>query len=133
MMMNLMTRLCSMVSDPERTALENGGAGLYISAFNRQVLLRMLRNNGNEGPDADEQAVRELTADLTAFLNACMADHPEGHKWIIIACLYLTFVEKLPMHPQEAAKWQKVDGRFLCPSQVKDSLICQYCVCEGAK
>ena len=126
-------RLCAMVSDPERTALENGGDGLYISSFNRQVMLRMLTGGADEGPDADEQAVRELTADLKAYLNTYMSDHPEGHKWIILACLYLTFVEKLPMHPREAAKWQRVDGRFLCPNKVEDSLTCQYCVCESMK
>ncbi len=59
-----------------------------------------------------------------------MKDKPEGHKWIILACLYLTFVEHLPMHPQHAAGWIEKDGRYYCPHMVPDSITCRYCMCE---
>jgi uncharacterized protein (UPF0305 family) len=62
-----------------------------------------------------------------------MADRPEGHKWIILACLYLTFAERLPMHPQSAAKWIEKDGRFYCRYMEEDSVTCRYCMCEKLK
>ena len=77
-----------------------------------------------------EESVRELTEDLEKYLAEYLADHPEGHKWIIIACLYLTFAEGLPMHPQHAAKWQKTASGYVCPHKVEDSITCRYCVCR---
>jgi len=139
--------LCARISDSEWEALERGGntaqesgncktpgpgGDLCISSFNRSVMLRLRDSMKDDALDVVDCAdVRKLADDLSAYLAEYMADRPEGHKWIIIACLYLTFVEKLPMHPQEAAKWQKVGDRYVCPNNVPDSITCGYCVCEA--
>ena len=154
-------QLRARVSSQEAELLRKGTDGLCISAFNRDVCLRLLdadipvvtvdRDSAvskescgpkstvdrdsvevdptNSGVDPSDAVA--LEADLTTYLNEYMADRPEGHKWIILACLYLTFVERLPMHPQSAAKWVEKGGRCYCPSMAPESITCKYCVCES--
>ena len=121
--------LCSRITKSEWTKLEEADKSLYINEFNRSVMLRMKTAAPGEG-SADPKDLKALEDDLAAYLNEYMADHPEGHKWIIIACLFLTFIERRPMHPQSAAGWTEKDGRFYCPHKVEDSLTCRYCACE---
>ena len=61
---------------------------------------------------ADENDVRELEDSLNAFLCMYMDDHREAHKWIVLSCLELTFVEGRPMHPQKKAGWKEIDGHY---------------------
>ena len=67
---------------------------------------------------------------LNAFLCMYMDDHREAHKWIVLSCLELTFVEGRPMHPQKKAGWKEIDGHYYCPSMEKGSVVCTYCACE---
>ena len=137
-------QLKKRISPEEAALLRKGTAGLCVSAFNRDVCLRLLdaeistpSGSGTITP-ADRDAVdpddaASLENDLASYLNEYMADRPEGHKWIILACLYLTFAERLPMHPQSAAKWIEKDGRFYCRYMEEDSVTCRYCMCEKLK
>ena len=126
----LLFRLRSKISDDERRALADSSEDLYISDFNRKVIFQMLGCDVLESEETPGENVRELAEDLAKYLDEYMADHPEGHKWIIIACLYLTFIEKLPMHPRKAVKWQENDGEYICPSKEESSVTCRYCVCK---
>ena len=122
--------LTARITDDEAEALRRG-EGLFISEFNRAVCLRLLEaKRPGDSPVSAEKAAR-LEAELREYLEKYMPDHPDGHKWIILACLYLTFAERLPMHPQAAAKWIERDGRYFCPSMEPDGLICRYCMCES--
>ena len=122
--------LASQISGEEASALRMGGAGLCISEFNRAVCLRLLDLECADEGMVSLESAEELRGDLESYLNEFMQDRPEGHKWIILACLYLTFVEHLPMHPQQAAKWVEKDGKYFCPSMAPDSITCRYCMCE---
>ena len=106
------------------------GEGLVISSFNREVCLRLLENDSAVADPVPETESGTLEAELKSYLEEYMQDKPEGHKWIITACLYLTYVEHLPMHPQSAAKWKEQGGRYFCPSMEPDSFICKRCKCE---
>ena len=123
------TKLAGQISAEEESALRRG-AGLCISDFNRSVCLRLLDSECTDDSPVSLSDAEELSADLEAYLKEYMQDKPAGHKWIILACLYLTFVEHLPMHPQHAAKWVEKDGRYYCPSMEPDSITCRYCMCE---
>ena len=130
-------QLKERISPREAALLRKGTDGLCISTFNRDVCLRLLDaeistvgGTGCAAAEFDPADAARLEADLTAYLNEYMADKPEGHKWIILACLYLTFAERLPMHPQSAAKWVEKDGRYYCPSMAPESVTCGYCMCE---
>ena len=48
---------------------------------------------------------------------------------IYIACVYLTFIEKLPMHPQTATGWVERDQAFFCPAYSGKDSVCECCVC----
>ena len=137
-------QLKKRISPEEAAMLRKGTDGLCVSEFNRDVCLRLLdaeistpgesgakTSAGGGAVDPDDAA--RLEADLESYLNEYMADRPEGHKWIILACLYLTFAERLPMHPQSAAKWIEKDGRFYCRYMEEDSVTCRYCMCEKLK
>ena len=129
-------QLKARISPREAEQLRNGTDGLCISAFNRDGCLRLLDDIPGVTVDRDFAVIdptdaAALEADLSAYLNEYMADRPEGHRWIILACLYLTFAERLPMHPQSAAKWVEKDGRYYCPSMAPESITCKYCMCES--
>ena len=130
--------LAARISPEEKEMLRMSDPELYISDFNRSVCMRVIEPEqpaaaGREStvdPEVDLESAEELEENLRTFLDEYMSDHPEAHKWIILSCLELTFVEKQPMHPQKSAKWVSRDGHYYCPSMNKDSIICRYCTCE---
>ena len=122
------TKLAGQISAEEEVALRSGG--LCINDFNRAVCLRLLDQECTDDSPVSLADAEELRGDLEAYLKEYMQDKPEGHKWIILACLYLTFVEHLPMHPQHAAKWIEKGGRYYCPSMEPESITCRFCMCE---
>lgn len=122
--------LAGEISEKEAAALRSGGSGLCISDFNRSVCLRLLDNECTDESSVSLADARELRKDLEDYLAEYMQDRPEGHKWIILACLQLTFVDRLPMHPQHAANWTEKDGRYYCSHMVPESITCRYCMCE---
>ena len=121
--------LADQISPEEAEALRSG-SGLYINDFNRAVCSRILDPGKPDDSQVSQEDASLLRADLTDYLNKYMQDRPEGHKWIILACLFLTFVEHLPMHPQYAAKWIERDGKYYCPNMEPGSITCRYCMCE---
>ena len=126
----LKDKLQEQISPEEAAALRAGGEGLSINAFNTSVCLRLLDDGRRDSTPVPYEKAQTLKTDLKNYLNEYMQDKPEGHKWIIIACLYLTFVERLPMHPQTASGWIEKDGHFYCPHMVPESFICSCCMCE---
>ena len=124
--------LAAQISSDEAAALRSG-SGLCINDFNRSVCLRLLDSDCTDDAPVSPADADLLRSELADYLNEYMQDKPEGHKWIILACLYLTFVEHLPMHPQHAAKWTEKDGRYYCPNMVPESITCRFCMCEMAE
>ena len=117
------------VSEEEREALENGGP-LLISRYNRETLLRMLRDGGGAGT-VDTLQADALEKTLEAYLAQYMAEQPSGHKWIILSCLYLSQVAGEPMHPQPMARWRREGGAYYCPAREDQSgSVCLWCVCR---
>lgn len=123
--------LASRISSHEAEMLRTSDPGLYISDFNRNVCLRILKDSvTDDGSEIDEKDVKKLEESLDVFLCKYMDDHREAHKWIVLSCLELTFVEGHPMHPQKKAGWKEIDGHYYCPSMEKGSIVCTYCACE---
>ena len=123
--------LASRISSHEAEMLRTSDPELYISDFNREVCLRILDVPvHDDDSEIDEKDVRQLEESLDAFLCKYMDDHRDAHKWIVLACLELTFVEGRPMHPQKKAGWKEIDSHYYCPSMEKDSIVCTYCACE---
>ena len=126
-------KLKKQISPEEAEKLRNGGESLCISSFNRDVCARLLDNNSDDEGMVSGEKIDALESELKNYLNEYMQDRPEGHKWIIIACENLTFIEHKPMHPQFAAKWVETDGRDYCPGMQPESITCSCCVCNEMK
>lgn len=123
--------LAARITQHEAEMLRTSDPALYISDFNREVCRRIIEGPApEEDSEIDENGVRELEDSLNAFLCMYMDDHREAHKWIVLSCLELTFVEGRPMHPQKKAGWKEIDGHYYCPSIEKGSVVCTYCACE---
>ena len=129
----LKEKLKKQISLEEAEKLRSGGESLCISSFNRDVCLRLLDNCSDEDTMVSDEKIDALESELKDYLNIYMQDRPEGHKWIIIACEYLTFIEHKPMHPQSAAKWTEKDGKYYCPGMQPDSITCRCCMCNEMK
>ena len=85
-------------------------------------------------PEVDLEAAENLALSLQEYLDEYMSDNPEGHKWIVLASLYLAFVARRPLHPIDRAGVvvEQLDGRtiYRCPLKVPgDNPICDACVC----
>ena len=85
-------------------------------------------------PEVDLEAAENLARYLQEYLDEYMPDAPEGHKWIVLASLYLAFVAHRPLHPIDRAGVvvEQLDGRtiYRCPLKVPgDNPICDACVC----
>lgn len=135
----LLNTLVFQISEAERRDMETGAENLIISAYNRRTIRRMLSlcNTPTDMEvmcgDAmiDSNRVEALKKALVSFLNRYMADQPEGHKWIIICCIFLSFIAEEPMHPQEVVHWVRDGKHFFCSyREDTEGSLCRWCVSE---
>ena len=85
-------------------------------------------------PEVNVEAAENLARYLQEYLDEYMPDAPEGHKWIVLASLYLAFVARRPLHPIDRAGVliEQLNGStiYRCPLKVSgDNPICDACVC----
>ena len=156
--------LVEQITHAEWDALDRCDPSLTINNHNREALLEMRAlcmapgmvetPNGMDGdvqpasglnldaadehtqpePEVDLEAAENLARYLQEYLDEYMPDAPEGHKWIVLASLYLAFVARRPLHPIDRAGVvvEQLDGRtiYRCPLKVPgDNPICDACVC----
>ena len=130
----LLKMMKSRITDEERGLLA-AGEGIIINKFNRHNVLRLLSLNDHfEGSDEylGNSDVYTLKDSLQSYLEQYMAEQPEAHKWIIISCLFQTFIAKEPMHPQTSTNWTDVGGHIKCPAyDPSEGSLCKWCVCES--
>ena len=108
-----------------------------MSRYNKVFLLQMKRTkiSWEEEKEISMQEILKLRNLLKAFLKEYMADKPQWWKWIIIACIYRTYIAEKPMHPLPVVGIQTdvINGRkiYYCPEKddSKNS-VCRYCVCR---
>lgn len=126
-----LSRLRKHVSDEEREDLENGDI-LFVSWYNRETMLRMLHSEALFDGTVDTDQAEALTNALLAYLNKHMPDYPQGHKWIILACLFLSMVVREPMHQQRTTGWQKHGDQYYCRAREdQEGSVCRWCVCHS--
>ena len=127
-----LSALRARISPDERAWLEAGDHP-GLSRYNRQTLLRMLGHDAVKPGLVDGERAASLEAALRSYLDRYMADQPQGHRWIVLSCLYLVFVAEEPMHPQPIVHWTRVDGGYVCPTREDgEGSLCRWCVCRGA-
>ncbi len=138
--------LVEQITHAEWDALDRCDPSLTINNHNREALLEMRAlcmaldevetadEHTQPEPDVDLKAAENLALSLQEYLDEYMSDNPEGHKWIVLASLYLAFVARRPLHPIDRAGVvvEQLDGRtiYRCPLKVPgDNPICDACVC----
>lgn len=126
----LRKRLLDRITDQEWHGLEQGNGTLQIGSFNREVLLRMREGGTGVCGDISDDFAAGLYDALDRYLREYMADCPAGHKWIIFACIYLSCVEGIPMHPQNVVRWVQYADGYFCPCHSGEDSVCRYCVCK---
>lgn len=127
---DLRNLLLSHITECEWCGLERGDDTLRIGEFNRDVLLRMRKRETPVCGNITEASIVGLHTVLDAYLQEYMADCPQGHKWIILACIYLACVESIPMHPQNIVQWVQYADGYYCPCHSGEGSVCAYCVCK---
>lgn len=129
----LLDALRARITDAERAGIE-AGEGLVVSRYNRATLMRLLTCPAPEGDvPVDNDAVAALEAALRGYLDRYMPDAPEGHKWIILCCLFSAFVAREPMHPREVVDWTQTGDGYRCPARDEaEGSLCRWCACGGA-
>lgn len=138
--MNTRELLAALQQDitPDEARALQVGEGLVIGQGNRDAMLELLACDPAGIPDdpVDEAAIDQLRSITTDYLAQYMADQPSGWKWIIMACIFRTFVLRLPMHPESAVHYTTAteDGRtvYCCPAKVTDGVTnCSFCVARA--
>ena len=132
---DLLRQLRRALTDSEWTKIARNSE-LAVSRFNRGVLMEMKTAAIPDGAGGvSAETVDSLYNTIKDYLAEHMSDKPEGLKWIVISCLYLTFIAERPMHPIELLDIKETtqDGVrvYECPSKSSGkNTTCQYCVCK---
>lgn len=122
--------LLAKISEQEWLALEENA--LPLNAFNRSVILQMRESKAPRDEAVPISAVRALHESLAAYLQQYMSECSQGHKWIELACIYLAYIKRIPMHPQVAAHWEKTADGYRCPMHAGADTLCSHCACKKA-
>lgn len=133
----LLEELKREISPGEWELLASEPCPFPISEHNRRTLLTMREQTDAAPGKVDGDRVKELRRRLSVYLERYMPAQPKGHKWIILASLYLTFILERPMHPAEAVHFrtERIAGKltYLCPCKSPDEeSVCYFCVCRPA-
>lgn len=133
----LLKQLLQAISNEEWKALEQD-TSLPVSTFNRQVLLELKTasiENTETGADILEADVSDLCISIKDYLREHLPEKLESWKWILISCVYLTFLAERPMHPIDFSdiKVTSANGQtvYECSwKRDKNNTLCRYCVCR---
>lgn len=107
----------------------------HISAHNRSVMLEILDSTEQWEGEVSAELVRELKDTLEAYLGIYMAEQKESWKWIILSCVYLSFLRQIPLHAQESVHYmvREENGApaYYCPMREEAAgSVCLFCVCK---
>ncbi len=130
----LLIRLQTAISETEWEQLQN--RTLPVSDFNHEILMEIKdAQPDKENTSIDIQAVENLTGILRNYLSQHLSDKPHAWKYIIICCIYLTFITQRPMHPIEKLDIKVTESKegtlYECPQKSsKKDTSCYFCVCK---
>ena len=116
--------------------LDAGSPDLPVKGFFRKTLLKLMDPLSDYSGEVCDEKVEEFHEGLKAFLKEIRPDQPESHKYIISACMILTFLDELPMHPQRMVGYytrlQDEEREYFCPEK-GSSAACRFCVARSCE
>lgn len=108
-----------------------------ISTGNANTIIAMMAAPADRDLTApvDIPTITHLKTITYAYLEQYFSQAPEAWKWILIACIYNTFILEIPMHPKESIpfKTREIDGKtiYYCPAKTREpDTNCSFCVCK---
>jgi len=118
------------ISEQEKADIESGE--IRMSSYNRTVIRRLLSGAACPEGMVDTDRADELQSALETYLERYMPEYPQGHKWIILSCLFLAMAAEEPLHPQQAAGWiRRGDACYCRAREDQPGSICKWCVCRS--
>ncbi|MGN0362145.1 MAG: DUF2115 family protein [Bilifractor sp.] len=111
----------------------------HVSEFNRSVILEMMQSepqiNSQPQEEIPDEKISELKSILNNYLQIYLPDNPAAWKWIILSCVYRSFICHKPMHPQKIVHYvvlyQNNSPIYYCPAKSMDgNTACAFCVCR---
>ena len=106
-----------------------------ISEHNRKTLLEMMDRKEPVFGDTDANQVRTLCRILEDYLVRYLSGKESDWKWIILSCIYLSFICGLPLHAMDAAHYTVTEEHgtrtYHCPMKsTEPDTACAFCVCK---
>ena len=107
----------------------------HLSEYNRQTMLELLSRTNVPSGDVSSDRVAALRTTLERYLAIYLADAKDSWKWIILPCIYLSFICNLPLHPREIVHYTITAKHgqvvYHCPMKsAEEGTACAFCVCE---
>lgn len=130
----LLQKLKDSVSASEYAALTENTLP-HINEHNRHTLLKMMASTSADETDVSDTRIKSLENILENYLGIYLSEDPSSWKWIILSCIYLSFICNLPLHPRERVHYTEtcINGKIIyrCPLKSKEAnTACSFCVCQ---
>ena len=129
----LAENIIKTIEKSEWQQLQEGTLPVPVSEHNRTVLLELPKAGVDYTGEVCDKAVHKLSDAVYEFWKETWCSEPEAHKFVVLACLVLTFLKEEPMHPKDKVQYRVVghDGikEYFCPAKT-DGVICNYCVAK---
>ena len=129
----LAENIIKSIEKNEWQQLQEGTLPVPVSEHNRKVLLVLHQCGVDYTGEVCDKDVHKLSDAVYEFLKETWCSEPEAHKYVVLACLVLTFLKEEPMHPKDKVQYRVVghDGikEYFCPAKT-DGVICNYCVAK---
>ena len=134
---SLLTQLKKAISPSEYTLLLEDRLS-HISPYNRRTILEIMEHTEAGDTSLPLSEIQALKGILDSYLSRYLPDDPSTWKWILLSCLYLSFIREEPMHPQKLVHYKKTvtNGKtsYYCPlKNMEKDTVCSFCVCENMK
>jgi len=123
-------------TEAEWAAMSEKRATVPLREANRETLLQLRERDEAFPGEVDDRLVRSLCDYLELYLRREWAEEPLAHKYVVQACLALTFLFDKPMHPPETVGYHSLvengTARYFCPAREPgpDS-VCEFCCAES--
>lgn len=107
-----------------------------LKIYNMKTLIKVIQTESVPTViELDEDTISAMEGELCKYLDLYLPRNEEYKKMIRIVSLYLTFIEKKPLHPagffHKEGKYVMHKGKVVCPLKkeeiAKGGTLCKYC------
>ena len=96
----LAENIIKSIEKNEWQQLQEGTLEVPVSEHNRTVLLELHQAGVDYTGEVCDKDVHKLSDAVYQFLKETWCSEPEAHKFVVLACLVLTFLKEEPICPK---------------------------------